>query len=198
VTFRTLNPKPGTATRYHGMERVAWEIVCHQGRLRPATAGHDGTRVWRIVADRGYCYFTSDPDMAAIYAGGKADRRLPTQPTGRWKLPGGIANQDGVVLACDFTPGELTYTHRPNSHEEYVTDQPVPADRLKVVAFIPSGSNVFDALKHRESPPPLPAADQERIAAIDPDAPLYCSGPLVADLRAAGATENNYAANPWL
>jgi hypothetical protein len=59
--------------------------------------------------------------MAANYGGGRAEPRLPAPPTGRWALPGGIANQDGVVLACDFADGELTYSHRPNSHEEYVT-----------------------------------------------------------------------------
>jgi hypothetical protein len=82
---------------------------------------HDGERVWRIVGQGGFCYWTSEARMAANYGGGRAEPRLPAPPTGRWALPGGIANQDGVVLACDFADGELTYSHRPNSHEEYVT-----------------------------------------------------------------------------
>lgn len=175
-----------TATRYHGMSRWSWEVVRHQGRLRPAYSAQDGERIYKVVEDRGFVYFTSTAPMAAVYAGGDPLKRLPTLAgRGRWKLPGGIANQDGVVIAGDFEEGELTWTHRPGSHEEWVSDRPVDADRLRVVAFIPKGSNVDEATRRAEQPPPLSAADQERLEAIGRDAPICWPGPLIAELEAA-------------
>jgi hypothetical protein len=124
------------------------EVVKHQGRLRPPYTAQDGERLYEVVADRGFVYFCSDPGMAAIYAGGNPALRMPSVlGRGRWTLPGGIANQDGVVIAGDFQPGELTFTHRPNSHEQFVTDRPVAASRLRVVTFIPEGSKVSEAIE---------------------------------------------------
>lgn len=173
-------------TRFHGMSRWSWEVVRHQGQLRPSYTAQDGGRIYKVVEGRGFVYFCSEPRMAAIYAGGAPALRMPTLiGRGRWSLPGGIANQDGVVIAADFEDGELTFTHRPNSHEEFVTDRPVAADRFRVVAFIPKGSKVADALRRAEQPPPLTAAELERLQSIDPEADLCWPGPLLADLERA-------------
>lgn len=171
-------------TLFHGMSRWSWEVVRHQGQLRPAYTAQEGGRIYKVVEGRGFVYFCSEPRMAAIYAGGDPALRMPTLiGRGRWSLPGGIANQDGVVIAADFEDGELTFTHRPNSHEEYVTDRPVAADRLRLVAFIPKGSKVADALRRAEQPPPLSAAGRERLESIDPEADICWPGPLIADLE---------------
>ena len=170
-------------TLYHGMSRWSCKVVRHQGRLRPSYTAQDGERVYKVVEDRGFVYFTSSESMAAIYAGGDPTRRLPTLiGRGRWSLPGGIANRDGIVIAGDFEPGELVYTHRPNSHEEWVADRPVGADRLRVVGFIPTGSKVADAVRRAEQPPPLSAVDRERLESIERDADICWPGPRIADL----------------
>ena len=173
-------------TLFHGMSLWSWRVVNCQGRLRPAYTARDGERLYKVVEGRGFVYFCSDPGMAAIYAGGNPALRLPTLAgRGRWKLPGGIANQDGVVIAGDFEPGEMVYTRRPNSHEEWVSDRPVTVSRLRVVAFIPEGSKVAEAVERREELPPLSDADRERLEAIDPDEPIAWPGPRIADLEAA-------------
>jgi hypothetical protein len=178
---------------FHGMSRWAWEVVQHQGRMRPAYTAQDGERLYKVVEDRGYVYFCDDLDTAAIYAVGNPAIRFtwwvkgfPTPiGRGRWTLPGGVANQDGVVIAGEFDPGELTYNHRPNSHDEYVTDRPVGVDRLRVVAFIPKGSKVSEAIKRGEQPPPLSAAERKRLESIDRDGEIAWPGPLIADVVAA-------------
>lgn len=173
-------------TLFHGMSPWSWEIVKHQGFLRPSYVAGDGERLYQVVEDRGSVYFASTLRMAALYAGSDPVTRFPTLAgRGRWKLPGGIANRDGVVVAGEFDPGEVVYTHRPNSHEEYVTNRPVAASRLRVVAFIPEGSNVFEAARRGDPLPPLPAEDRESLEAIDKDADMCWPGPLIADLEAA-------------
>lgn len=178
-------------TLYHGLSSWAWEVVQHQGRLRASYTAQDGERLYKVVEDRGFVYFCADPDIAAVYAGNPTLRFTwwakgwPTPVgLGRWTLPG-IASQNGVVIAGEFDPGEVTLNRRPNSHDEHVTDRPVTVDRLRVVAYIPRGSKVTDALGRAEQPPPLPVADRERLKSIDKDGEIAWPGPLISDVAAA-------------
>jgi len=180
-------------TLYHGMSLSAWRVVEHQGRLRPAYSAQNGERIYKVIEDdRGSLYFTTDLAIAAVYAA-HPDLRFTWwakgKPTmlgpGRWTLPGWLAAQDGVVIAGEFEQGELRFTRRPNSHDEYVTNDPVAADRLRVAAFIPEGASVSDALRRAEQPPPLTAAERERLQSIGVDEPIAWPGPLLSDLAAA-------------
>jgi hypothetical protein len=181
-------------TLYHGLSRWGWELVKHSGQLRPAYGAQAEGRLYKVVAaDRGSIYFCDDPATASVYAAWNPELRftwwikgVPTRlGKRRWTVPGRVAYDDGVVIAADFEDGELTFIHRTNSHPEYATDQCIDADRLRVVAFIPKGSKVDDALRRCEQVPPLPQDDREKLEEIDPDADIFWPGPLVADLEGA-------------
>jgi hypothetical protein len=150
---------------FHGMSRFAWELVCHQGRLRRAKPEVRNGLVVRVVGKGGQCFFTSEVLVAAIYAGGRIDRRTPRQPHGRWALPGGIAQQHGVVLAAEFDADELTHTGKWWDHGECVLAQDVPTECLEVIAYVRAGHHVYDELDRADTDlPPLPP---EQAAVID-------------------------------
>lgn len=163
---------------YHGLSRFQWAAAVHQGRLRRARKVRRDGRLDRIVGRGGTLYFTSNPRTAAVYAGGRCDLRYPRFPATRWALPGGIANQHGIVLRCEFDPDEVHKTrnnHR--SQSEYVVRQDIPVERLTVVAYLRMGHHIYTELARAEQPPPLPKDKQREIRKLRRNQPMVIPGP---------------------
>jgi hypothetical protein len=140
---------------YHGLMRRYWELAKAQGALRRGRYEDrgDGYR-WIIVGRGGVQWFTPDIRIAAVYAGGEIAKRYPRWPHGRWGLPNGIANQNGVIVACEFDPAEVT-ARSDRTQLEISTD--IPISRLTEVAFIRQGHNVHaEARRCAAVPPPPP------------------------------------------
>lgn len=153
-------------TLYHGMARFHWEIVRRQGRLRLGKQEVRGDRRWRIVGRGGVIFLTVDLEVAAIYAGGRADKRYPTWPTGRWKLPGGIANQEGVILTTKLPAEAITRVGKLRTHAEFTYDQEIPVEALAVAAHIREGHNIYSEMRRAAQPPPMPRDMARQMRAV--------------------------------